>query len=136
MLTLCRSQQATRARHHLFALLGIAEYTERGGLDPDYENAFDVIVRRYVRYFPGTKDCMTLLHTVSYRTEQSRFPSWIPDWTTADLVHPAFGDTNRNGLYFAAGQSVPSMRLSLEDLDTLIVCGGSFDVITMFCDDL
>jgi hypothetical protein len=51
------------------------------------------------------------------------------DWTTANLVQLALGDTNTNGTYFAAGKSDPYMRLSEEDSDTLIVRSGLFDVI-------
>ena len=74
---------ATRNRDHLFALLTLANNADDPIFDPDYQEPFENIVRRYTTGFLRQGECYGLLKLVglSEHSRPDRFPSWIPDWT-------------------------------------------------------
>jgi Heterokaryon incompatibility protein (HET) len=57
-----RGYKATKARDHLFAILGLANVPYNSLLSPDYESCLEVIVNRYARYFVQ----LTPNHSVYY----------------------------------------------------------------------
>jgi hypothetical protein len=80
LLMLCRDFRATFARDHLFALLGIASDGDNPALAPDYEKSLDDTVKQYARTFILRDQAIDLLY-IAGQHGQTRFPSWIPDWT-------------------------------------------------------
>ncbi|KAE8378080.1 heterokaryon incompatibility protein-domain-containing protein [Aspergillus bertholletiae] len=73
--------EATRRRDKLFALLNLAS-DDHDELRPDYDAPLEDIIWRYVCTFEARGQMMELLYR-SGRSLASRFPSWVPDWTSA-----------------------------------------------------
>ena len=140
LLMLCRDFQATFARDHLFALLGIASDGDNPALAPDYEKSLDDIVKQYARTFILRDQAIDLLYLAGHHG-QTRFPSWIPDWTRVRVPRespgfsyvPSDDSLSRRGSYHAAG-ILAKMRFD-EDPDTLIVCGALVDVVVQIGKD-
>ena len=140
LLMLCRDFQATFARDHLFALLGIASDGDNPALAPDYEKSLDVIVKQYARTFILRDQAIDLLYLAGHHG-QTRFPSWIPDWTRVRGPRDPLGfsdvpsdvSLSRRGNYHAAGISA-KLRFD-EDPDTLIVRGALVDVVVQIGKD-
>ena len=140
LLMLCRDFQATFARDHLFALLGIAPDGDNPALAPDYEKSLDDIVKQYARTFILRDQAIDLLY-IAGQHGQTRFPSWIPDWTRVRGPRDPLGfsdvpsddSLSRRGNYHAAGISA-KLRFD-EDPDTLIVRGALVDVVVQIGKD-
>jgi hypothetical protein len=90
LLEAFRYAEATLQRDRLFALLGFAADGHELDFEPDYEAPFKTIVRKYAHVFIKKGRVMDLLYHAGSRSWLTRFPSWIPDWTTptnASLYH-------------------------------------------------
>jgi hypothetical protein len=131
LLSCCERSDSTRARDHLFAVLGLASDAEDELFRPDYTVPFEKVVRRYGKAFVRNGKCMELLYKCRLGLQPWRFPSWIPDWTTkyitmnADAVRSYLGDSE---LYCAARNSQCQARV--DDIeDSLIVRGGFIDTV-------
>ncbi|KAF7591564.1 hypothetical protein BBP40_001444 [Aspergillus hancockii] len=74
--------EATRTRDKLFALLGLANDANLGAFYPDYKGPLEAVILRYARGFVLNGQVMELLYR-SRLSSDPRFPSWIPDWTSA-----------------------------------------------------
>ncbi|KAK6829067.1 hypothetical protein RU639_003702 [Aspergillus parasiticus] len=73
--------EATRRRDKLFALLNLAS-DNCEELGPDYKAPLEDIIWRYACTFVKNGHVMELLYR-SGRSPDPRFPSWVPDWTSA-----------------------------------------------------
>ncbi|EIT77382.1 hypothetical protein AO1008_11746 [Aspergillus oryzae 100-8] len=73
--------EATRRRDKLFALLNLAS-DNCEELGPDYKAPLEDIIWRYACTFVKNGHVMELLYR-SGRSSDPRFPSWVPDWTSA-----------------------------------------------------
>ncbi|KAF4334019.1 polyketide synthase [Fusarium beomiforme] len=110
LLALCDRSEATRARDHLFAVLGLSSAAGDQLFRPDYSASFDEIVRRYGKAFVKKEQCMDLLYQARFNIQSLRFPSWIPDWTTKfvftgdEIQYRSLG-MHGGGLYTAAGDT-------------------------------
>ncbi|KAJ9667864.1 hypothetical protein H2201_002050 [Coniosporium apollinis] len=101
------SNEASRARDHLFGLLGLAEDGDDPALEPDYNEPLESIVRRCTLHFikhnnPG---CLRVLCFAGLGSSPSRFPSWIPDWTVERHKESTliYSPACKNNFYDAAG---------------------------------
>ncbi|CAG7556487.1 unnamed protein product [Fusarium equiseti] len=110
LLTLCDRSKATRARDHLFAVLGLSSATDDDLFRADYYSTFDIIVRRFGKAFVRRGQCMDLLYQARLNIQSLRFPSWIPDWTTKfafmgdEADYRSLG-LHSGGLYATAGHT-------------------------------
>lgn len=80
-----RGHTCTRARDHLFALLSLAYDASSPGLDPNYDDPIEQIVRRYAEVFIKNGCLMELLSLAGHDPDPAAclpFPSWIPNWTS------------------------------------------------------
>jgi hypothetical protein len=133
LLTLSDRSEATRARDHLFAVLGLASNAADELFEADYSAPFDDIVRRYGKGFVYKGQCMDLLYQARLNIQSLRFPSWIPDWTTKfvymgdEIEYKSLG-RNSAGLYAAAGDT--SCVPCVGNDDCLAVCGRFVDKLT------
>uniref|UniRef100_A0A0D2XP99 Heterokaryon incompatibility domain-containing protein n=1 Tax=Fusarium oxysporum (strain Fo5176) TaxID=660025 RepID=A0A0D2XP99_FUSOF len=110
LLALCDRSKATRARDHLFAVLGLSSATDDDLFRADYSSTFDEIVRRFGKAFVRRGQCMDLLYRARLNIQSLRFPSWIPDWTTkfafmGDEIDYSSLGLHSGGLYAAAGNT-------------------------------
>ncbi|KAH0561998.1 hypothetical protein GP486_003299 [Trichoglossum hirsutum] len=120
--------KATKARDHLFALLGLAKDADDATLDPDYEGSLESVVTRYARFFILRDKSLRPLYEAGTCDPHSRFPSWVPDWTIdKKSVAGGYLDTDED-FYHAAGSSSTQPRFS-DDSKVLIVKGGFVDAI-------
>ncbi|KAH8586696.1 heterokaryon incompatibility protein-domain-containing protein [Bisporella sp. PMI_857] len=127
LLSCCVRSDSTRARDHLFAVLGLANDAEDEQFRPDYTVPFEEVVRRYGKAFVRNGKCMELLYQCRLGSQSWRFPSWIPDWTTkyvvlnADAVRASLGSSK---LYCAAGDSQCQARI--DDIEDALIVKGEF----------
>ncbi|PNP86019.1 hypothetical protein FNYG_01075 [Fusarium nygamai] len=136
LLALCDRSKATSARDHLFAVLGLSDATDDELFRADYSCSFDEIVRRFGKAFVRRGQCMDLLYQARLNIQSSRFPSWVPDWTTKfifmgdEIAYSSLG-LHSGGLYAAAGdtQCVPWVSDDLKD-DCLTVRGRFVDKLS------
>ncbi|KAF5538142.1 heterokaryon incompatibility (het-6OR allele) [Fusarium napiforme] len=136
LLALCDRSKATRARDHLFAILGLSDATDDEVFRADYSCPFDEIVRRFGKAFVRRGQCMDLLYQARLNIQSSRFPSWIPDWTSkfvfmGDEIDYSSLGLHSGGLYAAAGdtQCVPWVSDDPKD-DCLVVRGRFVDKLS------
>ena len=123
-----RNTSSTRARDHLFALLGLASDGEDTSFDPDYAEPFESIVRRFGAALVHRGRSEQLIMHAGLASQPSRFPSWIPDWTRPDgrlILKPPDGAHH----YDAAKGTTAHMSVT-DNNTTLVLRGGMFDVIT------
>lgn len=121
--------KATRARDHIYALLGLASDGDADEFVPDYEAPIEVIVRRCANVFVKRGLLPTLLDLATPKVDSARFPSWVPDWTVPSRIdlnwakHPALGREKYNASYLNLQASY-----DLEN-DWLEISGLVFDII-------
>lgn len=80
-----RYLDSTLKRDRLFALLGFASDGANAAFEPDYDAPLEVVVRRFAGAFIKQGKVLQLLYQAGLGSHPSRFPSWIPDWTTPKL---------------------------------------------------
>lgn len=68
-------------RDHLFALLGLARDPDSALFGLNYDESFDLIVKRHAAEFVSRGQGVTLIALAGLNAKSDRFPSWIPDWT-------------------------------------------------------
>jgi hypothetical protein len=127
---------ATRARDHLFALLGLTRDFDNAAFDPNYDESFDLIVRRYAAEFVSGGQGVTLIALARLNVNLNRFLSWIPDWTSENTIRytplnsliTQFGEKILK-LYHASGASKPQMWVDI-DPNILVVRGSLVDIVT------
>nr|RBQ89273.1 hypothetical protein FVER53263_03656 [Fusarium verticillioides] len=131
LLALCDRSKATRARDHLFAILGLSDATDDELFRADYNCPFDDIVRRFGKAFVRRRQCMDLLYQARLNIQSSRFPSWIPDWTTkfvfmGDEIDYSSLGLHSGGLYAAAGDTQCLSWVSDDPKDDCLTIRGRF----------
>jgi hypothetical protein len=127
-LQLFGSFQATRARDHLFALLGLANDGCASELDPDYDQSLVTILIRYATYFIRRDQSIALLYYVGANELSTRFPSWLPDWTRLQRRLVAEDLSTKEPLYHAGGTGTPQIQFTNENR-TLTLKGDFIDAI-------
>ncbi|TXC12054.1 hypothetical protein FocTR4_00007597 [Fusarium oxysporum f. sp. cubense] len=131
LLGLCDRSKATRARDHLFAVLGLSSATDDDLIRADYSSTFDEIVRRFGKAFVRRGQCMDLLYRARLNIQSLRFPSWIPDWTTkfafmGDEIDYSSLGLHSGGLYAAAGNTQCVSWVSDDPKDDCLTVRGRF----------
>ncbi|ENH69448.1 Heterokaryon incompatibility protein 6, OR allele [Fusarium oxysporum f. sp. cubense race 1] len=131
LLALCDRSKATRARDHLFAVLGLSSATDDDLFRADYSSTFDEIVRRFGKAFVRRGQCMDLLYRARLNIQSLRFPSWIPDWTTkfsfmGDEIDYSSLGLHSGGLYAAAGNTQCVSWVSDDPKDDCLTVRGRF----------
>ncbi|KAF5580393.1 heterokaryon incompatibility (het-6OR allele) [Fusarium pseudoanthophilum] len=131
LLALCDRSKATRARDHLFAVSGLSSATDHDHFRADYSCKFDEVVRRFGKAFVRKGQCMDLLYQARLNIQSSRFPSWIPDWTTkfvfmGDEIDYSSLGLHSDGLYAAAGDTQCVSWVSDDAKDDCLVVRGRF----------
>ncbi|KAF9767935.1 hypothetical protein IL306_014830, partial [Fusarium sp. DS 682] len=131
LLALCDRSEATRARDHLFAVLGLSTAAGDQLFRADYSASFDKIVRRYGKAFVHKEQCMDLLYQARLNIQSLRFPSWIPDWTTkfvfmGDEIQYSSLGMHSGGLYAAAGDTKCVSWVSDDPKDDCLTVRGRF----------
>ncbi|RKK49747.1 hypothetical protein BFJ67_g6769 [Fusarium oxysporum f. sp. cepae] len=131
LLALCDRSKATRARDHLFAVLGLSSATDDDLFRADYSSTFDEIVRRFGKAFVRRGQCMDLLYRARLNIQSLRFPSWIPDWTTkfafmGDAIDYSSLGLHSGGLYAAAGNTQCVSWVSDDPKDDCLIVRGRF----------
>jgi Heterokaryon incompatibility protein (HET) len=137
LLWFYRGYQATKARDHLFALLGLSNASYNPLLSPDYTASLETIVFRYARYFvESSKDPLRLLYSARGISSDNRFASWIPDWMS-DEADPSVGYhvasqflNPPKGFYSTALSRPLSIRMGKTD-NCLVVNGSIFSYLTI-----
>ncbi|ERF75374.1 hypothetical protein EPUS_00167 [Endocarpon pusillum Z07020] len=135
-----RGHKASKARDHLFALLGLANVPYNTLLSPDYTSNLEVVIYRYARFFVEfDKDPIRLLYSARGISNDDRFPSWIPNWIL-DEEEPGRSChiacrflTPAKRFYSAALSTPPSMRIGKTD-NVVIVTGSIFSYLTVLGD--
>jgi hypothetical protein len=125
-----QDKEATRNRDHLFALLPLANDAEDEAFNPDYEEPFESVVRRYAAAFVDRGQVFHLLGTAcpNLQSTSKRFPSWIPDWTKKRSYRSPNGVGNAEATYNAAGSTTVKAYYDRPS-DQLILNGLQFDRI-------
>jgi hypothetical protein len=107
-------------RDHLFALLGLARDTDSAAFGLNYDEPFDLIVKRYAAEFVSRGQDVTLTALAGLNVKSDRFPSWIPDWTReATTQHNRLNSLIMESgekifkSYRASGASRPQMRVDI-----------------------
>ena len=122
-----RYAESTLSRDRLFAMLGLASDGNEPDFEPDYESPLETIVLRFARVFVRQGRGMQLLYRAGLRSDNHKFPSWIPDWT---VQRPSsLADVSEGGITFgASGPHQPMIECS-PDSDELLADGYAVDVI-------
>jgi Heterokaryon incompatibility protein (HET) len=136
-----RGLKATKARDHLFALLGLANVPYNKLLSPDYVSSLESIVIRYAHYFVQFgRDPLRLLYSANGVSIDNRFASWIPNWMLNEEEPGRSGHISSRFVepgkifYATAVSASPSMRIGKKGI-VLIVSGSIFGHITMVGED-
>jgi hypothetical protein len=124
-----RHAESTLSRDRFFALAGLASDGNDEDFEPDYEASFYDVVLRFAHAFVRQGRGIQLLYRAGItRTEnESKFPSWIPDWTVKRPV--GLHDSSDSEFTFSAcGPQSPHLTLGPMPND-LSVDGYNMDVI-------
>ncbi|PMD47662.1 hypothetical protein L207DRAFT_415975, partial [Hyaloscypha variabilis F] len=124
-----RYAESTLSRDHFFALLGLASDGNEAAFEPDYESPLEVIVLRFARIFVHQGRGMQLLYRAGLTQQSSRFPSWIPNWTTK--IPSGLHDSSECGVSYSASGSHRININCIPDSDELAVQGFAVDVIQL-----
>lgn len=91
-------------RDRFFALLGLAADGDNPLFEPDYDSPFEVVVRRFAQGFVQAGHGMELLYDAGLdkREGESRFPSWVPDWTSEASDRGVLSSAEGRGVSFSA----------------------------------
>jgi hypothetical protein len=95
-----RYLEASWTRDRLFALLGFASDGADPAFEPDYTIPLEAVVTRFAGAFIKQGKVLQLLYRASLGSQPSRFPSWVPDWTT--LKPPSLYEASAGGKQFCA----------------------------------
>ncbi|KAI1039028.1 hypothetical protein LB503_007834 [Fusarium chuoi] len=131
LFALCDRSKATRARDHLFAVLGLSSANDNKLFRADYSSTFEEIVLRFGKAFVRRGQCIELLYQARLNIQSSRFPSWIPDWTTKfatagdEIDYNSLG-LHSGGLYAAAGDTHCVSWVSGDPKDECLSVRGRF----------
>ena len=128
LFDLFQDKEATRKRDHLFALLSLASDVDDSAFDPDYVEPLEAIVRRYADAFIRQNKCFHLLASAGLSSQPTRFPSWIPDWTTQRDCRWSEGLADNMATYKAAASTDLAALFDKAD-DVLVIKGIFFDQI-------
>lgn len=118
-------------RDRFFALLGLAADGDDPLFEPDYDSPLEVVVRRFAQGFVEAGYGMELLYDAGLgnREGQSRFPSWIPDWTVEEPDRGALSSAEGRGVTFSASGRLSSRISYDQDKDKLRVSAMLYDYI-------
>ena len=141
LLWVHRGYKASKARDHLFAVLGLANAPFNSLLSPDYESCLEVVVNRYAQYFVqfGTNP-MRLLYSAGGICGDNRFESWIPNWTLEEGASPSLNHISHpfleppSGFYSTALFKPPNIRIGRAN-QALTVTGSIFSYLTAVGED-
>jgi hypothetical protein len=144
-----RHAKSTLQRDRFFSLLGFAEDGDHSGFEVDYQARFEDIVQKYAATFVEQGMGMQLLHRAGLNSsssstttttnndnnksknnddDNSRFPSWIPDWTVPKQSSLC-SLSERGPPLAAAGATRPDVRCAADSVDELLVGGVVVDEI-------
>jgi hypothetical protein len=124
-----RHAESTLSRDRFFTLVGLASDGNDTDFEPDYESSFHDIVLRFAYAFVRQGRGIQLLYRagITSAEHESKFPSWIPDWTVQRPV--GLNDSSDSEFTFSAcGPSSPHVTLGPMPND-LSVDGYNMDVI-------
>jgi hypothetical protein len=124
-----RHAESTLSRDRFFTLVGLASDGNDTDFEPDYESSFHDIVLRFAYAFVRQGRGIQLLYRagITSAEHESKFPSWIPDWTVQRPV--GLHDSSDSEFTFSAcGPSSPHVTLGPMPND-LSVDGYNMDVI-------
>lgn len=136
LLDLSRSFDVTFAKDKVYGLLGFPtkDTEERGHtsfVPPDYECSLAEIYTYVARTIIQEKRNLDVLsftsHTNPKFTERLAMPSWVPDWSSKDVVYPfmGFGQQNQH----TAGKSKELEVLKSENTGVLCLKGVEVYVV-------
>lgn len=121
-----RHAKSTLCRDRFFALLGLALDANEPEFAPDYDSPLEAIALRFATAFVRQGRGLQMLSSAGLNAQSHRFPSWIPDWTTAraECLHES---DQRATPFAASGPHEPSISKSSADSDELLVGGFQVD---------
>jgi hypothetical protein len=124
--------RATRARDHLFALLGVASNTDDRFLDPNYDEPFKFVVERYARYFIEKyhSPALMLCYAGVTSMKDGSFPSWMPNFTVSNPCFASPGIVENDPFYNTATKLKARMKFR-ESSHVLIVTGAITDSLAL-----
>lgn len=128
LLDVFRGTEATRARDHLFALLGLAGDAHDSILDPDYDARLEEVFTRYTAFFVNRDQSLRLICNAGLGAMPHRFPSWVPDWTIDKNKLSGGNEDSPEDFWHAAKGSKPKIR-PYRDRSILVVGGGLVDTV-------
>ena len=83
LLETFRHVDSSLNRDRFFSLLGLASDGNLEAFEPDYESPFEDIACRVAGTLITQERGIQVLSRAGLGSQPHRFPSWIPDWTTA-----------------------------------------------------
>lgn len=114
-------------RDRFFALLGLAADGDNPLFEPDYDSPLEVVVRRFAQVFVENGDGMELLYDAGMEKQngESRFPSWVPDWTTEGSDRGVLSSAEGRGVTFSASGRLLS-HISYDQEEDLLEVSSSW----------
>ncbi|KAL8747764.1 MAG: hypothetical protein Q9190_000422 [Brigantiaea leucoxantha] len=97
-----RFHGASDPRDHVYALLGLADESERYLLNADYSLPYSEMYRDYVRLLISHSGTLSVLGQLDH-AENDQLCSWVPNWSRVASVSPL--SDIRNSPYSASGDS-------------------------------
>jgi Heterokaryon incompatibility protein (HET) len=123
--------EATDPRDKLFALLGLAEDGDDKALRPNYDESTESILLRYARAFVKNGHGMQMLYQAGIAGRDTQIPSWVPDWTQADLSQSRMLFVRAmTGLSYAAASDASTQIRLTKVQEELIVSGSYLDTVS------
>ncbi|KAG6355127.1 hypothetical protein INS49_004208 [Diaporthe citri] len=118
-------------RDRFFALLGLAADGDNPLFEPDYDSPLEVVVRRFAQGFVEAGYGMELLYDAGLDEQKgdSRFPSWVPDWTIETSDRGALSSAEGHGVTFSASGRLLSRIFYDHQRDLLEVSSFLCDTI-------
>lgn len=118
-------------RDRFFALLGLASDGDNPLFEPDYDSPLEVVVRCFAEGFVQDGYGMDLLYEAGLEKQEgeSRFPSWVPDWTKEGSDRGVLSSAEGRGVTFSASGQLSSLIFYDRDTDQLKVSG-------FWCDEI
>jgi hypothetical protein len=86
----------------LHCLLGLARDSDSASFGLNYDESFDLIVKRYAAEFVSRGQGVTLIALAELNVNSDRFPSWIPDWTRETTTQ----NNRLNSLIMESGEKI------------------------------
>lgn len=118
-------------RDRFFALLGLAADGDNPLFEPDYDSPFDVVLRRFAQGFVQAGYGMEMIYDAGLdkQKNESRFPSWVPDWTVEASDRGNLNSAEGRGVNFSASGRLLSSIFYDQNKDILKVSGAFWDTI-------